>query len=37
MDDVKEKRGYWKFKVEALCRTVEKLRTCKTEYRLNEY
>jgi predicted metal-binding protein len=38
MDDVKEKRGYWKFKEEILVRTVERLWTCrKTDYRTDEY
>jgi hypothetical protein len=42
LDNFKEKRRYWKLKVEALDRTVEnslwkRLRTCrKTDYRINE-
>jgi hypothetical protein len=42
LDDLKEKRGYWKLKEEALDHTVEnsfwkRLRTCrKTDYKMNE-
>jgi hypothetical protein len=44
LDDLKEKRGYWKLKEEALDRTVWRTRfgTCqwanrKTDYRMNEW
>jgi hypothetical protein len=37
LDDLKEKRSYWKLKEEALDRTLWRLRTCrKTDYRINE-
>jgi hypothetical protein len=40
LDDLKEKRGYWKLKEEALARTLSLWKrpwTCrKTDYRMNE-
>ena len=43
LDDLNEKKGYWKFKKEALDRALrntrfgKRLRTCrKTDYRMNE-